>query len=210
MILFDAVHGAFDAARAPVQGEAGGHGVEVSEQVQCEAGEPGQLAGVDCVDPGRERGAEAAGEYLAEFADVSGGRVQFGTAGQEVLETNAVFIVQGRGVAGDPAGHLPYRRWPCQNGSGEPVAALLRPGNAGSNTASDHIETTRLALAQLPIPLRHGRQTLIRTDSAGGTHAFLDWLSRPDRWLSYSVGMTITDAFHQAVLKIPKKAWTPA
>ena len=27
-----------------------------------------------------------------------------------------------------------------QAGSGEPVAALLRPGNAGSNTAADHIE----------------------------------------------------------------------
>ena len=55
-----------------------------------------------------------------------------------------------------------------------------------------------------------GRQTLIRTDSGGGTHAFLDWLSRRGRWLSYSVGMTITDAIHQAVLKIPKNAWTPA
>jgi hypothetical protein len=95
-------------------------------------------------------------------------------------------------------------------GSGEPVATLLRPGNAGSNTAADHIETAQLALAQLPGHLRRGRQTLIRTDSAGGTHAFLDWLTRPGRWLSYSVGMTITDAVHQAVLKIPKKAWTPA
>ncbi|MFE3169954.1 IS1380 family transposase [Streptomyces sp. NPDC059224] len=95
-------------------------------------------------------------------------------------------------------------------GSGEPVAALLRPGNAGSNTAADHIETAQLALAQLPQRLRRGRQTLIRTDSGGGTHAFLDWLSRRGRWLSYSVGMTITDAIHQAVLKIPKKAWTPA
>lgn len=90
------------------------------------------------------------------------------------------------------------------------MAALLRPGNAGSNTAADHIETAQLALAQLPKHLRRGRQTLIRTDSAGGTRAFLDWLSRPGRWLSYSVGMTITDAIHQAVLKIPKKAWTPA
>lgn len=97
-----------------------------------------------------------------------------------------------------------------QAGSGEPVAALLRPGNAGSNTAADHITTTQLALAQLPKALRRGRQTLIRTDSAGGTHAFLDWLSRRGRWLSYSVGMTITDAIHHAVLKIPKKAWTPA
>ena len=97
-----------------------------------------------------------------------------------------------------------------QTGSGEPVAALLRAGNAGSNTASDHIETAHLALAQLPRHLRRGRQTLIRTDSGGGTHAFLDWLSKPGRWLSYSVGMTITDAIHQAVMKIPKKAWTPA
>ncbi len=97
-----------------------------------------------------------------------------------------------------------------QPGSGEPVAALLRPGNAGSNTAADHITATGLALAQLPKHLRRGRQTLIRTGSAGGTHAFLGWLSRPGRWLSYSVGMTITDAIHQAVLKIPKKAWTPA
>ncbi len=32
-------------------------------------------------------------------------------------------------------------------GSGEPVAGLLRPGNAGSNTAADHITTARLALA---------------------------------------------------------------
>ncbi|MFJ9591115.1 IS1380 family transposase, partial [Streptomyces acidicola] len=97
-----------------------------------------------------------------------------------------------------------------QTGSGEPVAALLRPGNAGSNTAADHIETAGLALARLPKHLRRGRQTLIRTDSGGGTHAFLDWLSCRGRWLSYSVGMTITDTIHQAVLKIPKKAWTPA
>lgn len=35
-------------------------------------------------------------------------------------------------------------------GSGEPVAALLWPGNAGSNAAADHVTTCRLALAQLP------------------------------------------------------------
>ncbi|MCX4482345.1 transposase [Streptomyces anulatus] len=39
-----------------------------------------------------------------------------------------------------------------QAGSGEPVAALLRPGNAGSNTASDHITTTRLAWRNCPDP----------------------------------------------------------
>jgi hypothetical protein len=96
------------------------------------------------------------------------------------------------------------------DGSGEPVAGLLRPGNAGSNTAADHIETVRLALAQLPKTYRRGRHTLIRTDSAGGTHEFLNWLTTRGRWLSYSVGMVITDQIHQTVLKIPASAWTPA
>ena len=62
-------------------------------------------------------------------------------------------------------------------GSGEPLAIVLRPGNAGSNTAADHIEATRLALAQLPKQCR--RQVLIRTDSGGGTHEFLAWLTSP-------------------------------
>ncbi|MGY4920826.1 IS1380 family transposase [Streptomyces sp. 900116325] len=95
-------------------------------------------------------------------------------------------------------------------GSGEPVAGLLRPGNAGSNTAIDHITTTQLALAQLPMSYRRGRRTLIRTDSAGGTHEFVGWLAKRGRWLSYSVAMTITDAIHQAVLKVPPTAWTVA
>jgi hypothetical protein len=92
--------------------------------------------------------------------------------------------------------------------TGEPLAVLLRPGNAGSNTAADHIEATRLALAQLPRQVR--RRVLIRTDSGGGTHEFLDWLTRPGRRLAYSVGFTITEDVQQAILKIPAHAWTPA
>ncbi|MDN0200781.1 IS1380 family transposase [Streptomyces sp. S.PNR 29] len=95
-------------------------------------------------------------------------------------------------------------------GTGEPVAALLRPGNAGSNTAADHITAAQLALAQLPKKYRRGRQTLIRTDSAGGTHDFVAWLARRGRWLSYSVGMVITEAIHEYVLKVPASAWTAA
>lgn len=94
------------------------------------------------------------------------------------------------------------------DGGGEPLALLLRPGNAGSNTAADHIETTRLALAQLPKHLR--RNVLVRTDSGGGTHEFLNWLTRPGRRLKYSIGFTITDDIAQAILKLPATAWTPA
>ena len=49
----------------------------------------------------------------------------------------------------------------------EPLAIALQPGNAGSNTAADHIEATKLALAQLPRHLR--RKALVRADSGGGT-----------------------------------------
>lgn len=95
-------------------------------------------------------------------------------------------------------------------GTGEPVAALLRPGNAGSNTAADHITATRLSLAQLPKKYRRGRRTLIRTDSAGGTHDFVAWLAQRGRWPSCSVGMTVGEQVHQNVRKVPASAWTPA
>jgi len=93
-------------------------------------------------------------------------------------------------------------------GNGEPLAIVLRAGNAGSNTAADHIETTRLSLAQLP---RHQRRrTLVRTDSGGGTHEFLTWLTAPSRRLHYSAGMTITQDMQGAIGKVPASAWTPA
>jgi Transposase DDE domain group 1 len=93
-------------------------------------------------------------------------------------------------------------------GAGEPLAFLLRPGNAGSNTASEHIEATRLGLAQLPRRLR--RRVLIRADSGGGTQDYLAWLAKPGRRLAYSVGFTITGDVQDAILKIPARAWTPA
>jgi hypothetical protein len=93
-------------------------------------------------------------------------------------------------------------------GNGEPLAIVLRPGNAGSNTAADHIEAARLALAQLPRGLR--RKVLVRADSGGGTHEFLTWLTAKSRRLHYSVGMTITEDMQQAISKVPATAWTPA
>ncbi|WP_449063362.1 IS1380 family transposase [Planomonospora algeriensis] len=93
-------------------------------------------------------------------------------------------------------------------GSGEPLAIMLRPGNAGSNTAADHITAVRLAQAQLPAHLR--RRVLIRTDAGGGTHTSLSWLSRPGRRLRYSIGFTLTDDIQNAILALPATAWTPA
>ena len=64
---------------------------------------------------------------------------------------------------------------------GEPLAIMLRPGNAGSNTAATTSRRPGSALAQLPRHLR--RRVLIRTDSGGGTHDFLAWLAKPGRRL---------------------------
>jgi hypothetical protein len=107
-------------------------------------------------------------------------------------------------------GHHPMTAWADhgQGGNGEPLAIVLRPGNAGSNTASDHIETARLAIAQLPGHLR--RKVLVRADSGGGTHEFLQWLTARSRRLHYSAGMVITQEMQDAVLKVPADAWTPA
>jgi len=97
------------------------------------------------------------------------------------------------------------------DGTGEPLAFLLRAGNAGSNTAADHIAVVRAALRQLPghrpgtCP---GQRVLVRTDAAGGTHEFLDWLA--GRRLSYSVGYTLPGDIEQRLKKIPKRAWMPA
>ena len=88
---------------------------------------------------------------------------------------------------------------------------LLRPGNAGSNTAADHIAVTRQALRQLPghrPGTRPGRRVLVRTDAAGCTHEFLDWLA--GQRLSYSVGFTLPDDFGAKLELIPAQAWTPA
>lgn len=79
-------------------------------------------------------------------------------------------------------------------GIGEPVAAHLRPGNAGSNTAADHITAARLAPAQLPKKYRRGRWALIRWDSAGGIHEFVAWLAQRGRWLSYDDARALNPA----------------
>ena len=96
------------------------------------------------------------------------------------------------------------------NGTGEPLAALLRPGNAGSNTADDHIAVTRKASAQLPnihTP-RPGKKVLVRTDGAGASHKYLTWLH--NRGVSYSIGFGLTDAMVTALAGAPESAWSIA
>jgi hypothetical protein len=95
-------------------------------------------------------------------------------------------------------------------GTGEPLTMLLRKGNAGSNTAADHITVARAALQALPgvNASRPGRKVLVRTDGAGHTHNFLDWLHT--RGVQYSVGFTLPDVMPELYALVPESCWQAA
>ena len=92
------------------------------------------------------------------------------------------------------------------DGTGEPLAGVLRRGSATANTAADHITVLDLALAQLPEPDRS--RVLVRADSGGGTKAFLHHITRLG--LQYSVGFHIFDPVEHVLDMLPATAWTPA
>ncbi len=75
---------------------------------------------------------------------------------------------------------------------------MLRPGNAGSNTAADHLTVIDLALAQLPDQWR-SKPVLVRADGAGYSHALIAALSQ--QGLEFSVGYPVTDAVRAAISK---------
>ena len=96
-------------------------------------------------------------------------------------------------------------------GTGEPLAFLLRAGNAGSNTVTDHKTVIRDALAQLPGGHTRGKKVLVRVDGAGGTHELLAWLTR--RRLAYSVGFSLPGdlvTIQTKLATIPEHVWEPA
>ena len=97
----------------------------------------------------------------------------------------------------------------CDN-TGEFLAAALRKGNAGSNTAADHITVLDAALAQIPDHYRHGAAILVRADTAGCTREFLAHLrGLREQAVSceFSVGWAITEKERAAISAIPKPVW---
>jgi Transposase DDE domain group 1 len=91
--------------------------------------------------------------------------------------------------------------------TGEALAAILRPGNAGSNTAADHFTVLGLALAQLPVE-DLDREILVRTDIGGQTHAFTS--DCREAGIRFSVGYELTESVRTAILKVPEAAWIQA
>ena len=93
--------------------------------------------------------------------------------------------------------------------TGEALAGINRPGNAGANDAADHLTVLDAALAQLPVQAGPGRVAMLaRADSAGATHGFIDGLRT--RGIRFSVGFDLTGPVREAVLALPSEAWVPA
>jgi Transposase DDE domain group 1 len=95
----------------------------------------------------------------------------------------------------------------CGQAPGEPLAGILRPGNAAPGAASDLITLVDLALAQLPRSASD-QPVLVRSDSAGASTR-LAWHLR-QRGVGFSVGMQIDAHVREAILAQPEPAWTPA
>jgi len=96
-------------------------------------------------------------------------------------------------------------------GTREPLAVMLRAGNAGSNTAADHITVCRQAFRQLPGHRpgdRPGRRVLVRTDGASATHDFTRFLHTQP--VTYSLGFTLPTNAADLLEHIPATMWEPA
>src|SRR3954453_6880332 len=103
-------------------------------------------------------------------------------------------------------GFHPLLAW--VDGTHEALGGILRPGNAGANTAADHIELTRLALEQLPGEVVMDSEIVVRTDSAGATHAFTADLHEAD--IRFVMGLDLTERVRSAILALPERSWRPA
>jgi hypothetical protein len=178
------------------------------------------LAGLDSAALARVRTARARAREVAWAQAAETGRLLSSTvAGYTipglVLDLDATLVVchsEKEQAAKTWKKSFGYHPLLCfLDATGEALAGLLRAGNAGSNTASDHIEVLDQALAQIPDAHRCGNDILIRCDSAGASHDFLNHIRglREHGVRSFfSVGAAITEPIRAAIVACVD--WLPA
>ncbi len=136
---------------------------------------------------------------------------QAGSPARVILDLDGTLVTahsDKEGAAGTYKGGFGFHPLLCYEAtSEEALAGMLRPGNAGSNTACDHIAVLDEALTQLPQEAI-GPGLLVRADRAGATHEFVDHVVA--RGLGFSVGLDLTERVRQALLALPEQAWQPA
>ncbi len=114
-------------------------------------------------------------------------------------------------------GFNPLAVW-CDN-TKEPLAAMLRSGNAAPNDADDHLELLEQAVCAVPAEYRLGHDEgddpslvvhpiLVRADSAGATHHFVMALARAN--FEYSIGFAISGSVRDGLLMAQEEDWVRA
>jgi len=114
-------------------------------------------------------------------------------------------------------GFHPLTAW-CSN-VGDNLAAMLRPGSAGSFTAADHVAVTDAAIAQIPPGWRD--DLLVTVDGAGASHDLVDHLTKLNtarradgsygqrgRRVEYSVGWPVDARTKTAIDALHEGDWT--
>ena len=98
--------------------------------------------------------------------------------------------------------------------SGEALAGVVRAGNAGSNTAADHIAVLDMALDNLPEAARprpgdpDGPVLVVRADSAGASHDFADHCRTVG--VGFSFGLPITQEIRDVIEDLEPEEWWDA
>jgi Transposase DDE domain group 1 len=128
-----------------------------------------------------------------------------------ILDIDASLLIahsEKEGAAGNYKGGFGFHPLLCYLAeTGEPLAAVLRPGNAAPHTAADHFEVLQLALEQLP-EADLGREILARADIGGRTHAFTQ--DCRDAGIRFSVGYEVDERVREAIAELPESAWQSA
>lgn len=128
-----------------------------------------------------------------------------------ILDIDASLLTahsEKEGAAGNYKGGFGFHPLLCYLAeTGEPLAGILRPGNAAAHTAADHFEVLQLALEQLPEADLH-REILARTDIGGRTHAFTS--DCRSAGIRFSVGYEVDERVRGAIGDLPEAAWQQA
>ena len=107
-------------------------------------------------------------------------------------------------------GHHPLLAY-CDN-TDEALAGMMRPGGAGSNTATDHLRVLDEAITA--VPAKYRRKLMVTLDGAGASHDLIKYLdklaARRGYQLTYSVGWALGERERDAVTGVPAQAWEQA
>ena len=104
----------------------------------------------------------------------------------------------------------------CSN-VGDSLAVMLRPGNAGSFTAADHLLVLDAALAQVPAEWR--ADVLVTVDGAGASHDVINYLTglntalthgRRGRRVEYTIGWPVDDRTQAGIDQLREHDWGAA